>query len=152
MNLIAELLAPEDILLDVDAPSKLRVFEEVGRLFERRHGLSRAEVVDSLSAREKMGSTALGRGVAIPHARAKSLTRAVAAYVRTSMPIEFDAPDGKPVSDLVVLMVPVHATDRHLQILASVAQLFADREFMDRLHACTDAGSVSRWFADWPQP
>ena len=152
MNLIAELLAPEDILLDVDAPNKMRVFEEAGRLFERRHGLPPAEVVDSLSAREKMGSTALGRGVAIPHARAKSLTKAVAAYMRTSMPIDFDAPDGKPVSDLVVLLVPVHATETHLRILASVAQCFADREFRDKLHACTDAVGVSRLFAEWPQP
>jgi PTS system nitrogen regulatory IIA component len=151
MNLIAKLLSPEDILLDVDAPSKTRVFEEVGRLLERRHGLSQMEVVDSLCAREKMGSTGLGQGVAIPHARVKSLHTAVAAYVRTSLPIQFDAPDGKPVSDMVVLLVPQHATEEHLQILASVAEMFADRPFREQLRMCVDASSVSRLFADWPR-
>jgi nitrogen PTS system EIIA component len=151
MNLIAQLLSPEDILLDVDASSKKRVFEEVGRLFERRHGLAQAQVVDSLSAREKLGSTGLGHGVAIPHARIKGLPKAVAAIVRTRLPIPFDAPDGKPVSDMVVLLVPEQATEEHLQILAWIAQVFADRQFRQRLRMCVDAASVSRLFADWPQ-
>jgi nitrogen PTS system EIIA component len=151
MNLIAQLLSPEDILLDVDASSKRRVFEEVGRLFERRHGLAQAQVVDSLSAREKLGSTGLGHGVAIPHARIKGLPKAVAAIVRTRLPIPFDAPDGKPVSDMVVLLVPEQATEEHLQILASVSQMFADRQFRQRLRMCVDAAGVSRLFAEWPQ-
>jgi PTS system nitrogen regulatory IIA component len=151
MNPIAQLLSPEDILLDVDASSKKRVFEEVGRLFERRHGLAQAQVVDSLSAREKLGSTGLGHGVAIPHARIKGLPKAVAAIVRTRLPIPFDAPDGKPVSDMVVLLVPEQATEEHLQILAWIAQVFADRQFRQRLRMCVDAASVSRLFADWPQ-
>jgi len=151
MNLIAQLLSPEDILLDVDAPSKRRVFEEVGRLFERRHGLAHVQVVDSLSAREKLGSTGLGHGVAIPHARVKGLPKAMAAIVRTRLPIPFDAPDGKPVSDMVVLLVPEQATEEHLQILAWIAQAFSDRQFRQRLRTCVDAASVSRLFADWPQ-
>jgi PTS system nitrogen regulatory IIA component len=151
MNPIAQLLSPEDILLDVDASSKKRVFEEVGRLFERRHGLAQARVVDSLSAREKLGSTGLGHGVAIPHARVKGLSKAMAAIVRTRLPIPFDAPDGKPVSDMVVLLVPEQATEEHLQILAWIAQAFADRQFRQRLRTCVDAASVSRLFADWPQ-
>jgi PTS system nitrogen regulatory IIA component len=151
MNPIAQMLSPEDILLDVDASSKKRVFEEVGRLFERRHGLAQGQVVDSLSAREKLGSTGLGHGVAIPHARVKGLPKAMAAIVRTRLPIPFDAPDGKPVSDMVVLLVPEQATEEHLQILAWIAQAFADRQFRQRLRMCVDAAGVSRLFADWPQ-
>jgi len=151
MNPIAQLLSPEDVLLDVDAPSKTRVFEEVGRLLERRHGLSQMQVVDSLCAREKLGSTGLGHGVAIPHARIKGLRKAVAAIVRTRLPIPFDAPDGKPVSHMVVLLVPEQATEEHLQILAWVAQVFADRQFREKLRMCVDVSSVSRLFADWPQ-
>jgi PTS system nitrogen regulatory IIA component len=151
MNLMAQLLSPEDILLDVDASSKTRVFEEVGRLLERRHGLSHTQVVDSLCAREKMGSTGLGHGVAIPHARVKGLRKAVAAIVRTRLPIPFDAPDGKPVSDMMVLLVPEKATDEHLEILASVSQMFAARQFREKLRTCVDASSVSRLLADWPQ-
>jgi PTS system nitrogen regulatory IIA component len=151
MNPIAQLLSPEDILLDVDAPSKTRVFEEIGRLLERRHGLSQMQVVDSLCAREKLGSTGLGHGVAIPHARIKGLNKAVAAIMRTRLPIPFDAPDGKPVSDMVVLLVPAQATEEHLKILAWVAQVFADRQFREKLRMCVDVSSVSRLFADWPQ-
>ncbi len=151
MNPIAQLLSPEDILLDVDAPSKRRVFEEVGRLFERRHKLLQVMVVDSLCAREKLGSTGVGHGVAIPHARIKGLRKAMAAIVRTRLPIPFDAPDGKPVSDMVVLLVPEQATDEHLQILAWVAQMFTDRQFREQLRMCVDAASARRLFANWPQ-
>jgi nitrogen PTS system EIIA component len=151
MNLIAQLLSPEDILLDVDATGKTRVFEEVARLLERRHGLSRTQVVDSLCAREKLGSTGVGHGVAIPHARIKGLRKVAAAIVRTRLPIPFDAPDGKPVSDMVVLLVPEQATEEHLQILAWVAQMFADRQFREQLRMCVDAASVRRLFADSPQ-
>ena len=152
MNPISKLLTPEDILLDVDAPGKKAIFEEVARLFERRHGIPQAEVVDSLVARENMGSTGLGQGVAIPHARIKALKKPVAAVVRMRIPIAFDSPDGKPVSELVVLMVPQHATEEHLKILAAVAQLFADRQFREALRACGDAQCVNSLFAGWPLP
>src|SRR5471032_1134511 len=79
MNPVSQFLSAGDILLDVDALSKTRVFEEVGRLFEQRHGFAQAQVVENLSAREKLGSTGLGQGVAIPHARIKGLRQAVAA-------------------------------------------------------------------------
>lgn len=151
MNPVVQLLTPEDILFDVDAPSKRRVFEEVGRFFERRYGLSQKRVVDGLCAREELGSTGLGQGVAIPHARIKGLRKAVAAIVCTRLPVPFDAPDGKPVSDMVVLLVPEQGTEEHLQILASVAQMFADRQFREKLRMCVDASGVSRLFADWPQ-
>jgi PTS system nitrogen regulatory IIA component len=152
MNPIARLLSPEDILLEVDAASKTRVFEEAGRLLERRHGFPQTQVVHSLCAREELGSTGLGQGVAIPHARVKGLRKAVAAFVRTRLPIPFDAPDGKPVTDMVVILVPEHATDEHLEILAWVAQMFGTRAFREKLRMCVDAQSISRLFADRPQP
>ncbi|HXZ97212.1 MAG TPA: PTS IIA-like nitrogen regulatory protein PtsN [Burkholderiales bacterium] len=151
MNTIAQLLSPEDILLELDASSKKRVFEEVGRLFERRHGLAQAQVVECLEAREKLGSTALGKGVALPHARIKNLRQVVAAFVRLKVPIPFDAPDGKPVSDILVLLVPEQATEQHLQLLAEVAQMFCDRPFREQIRTCADLGSVCQLFADWSQ-
>ena len=151
MNPISQILSADDILLDVDALSKTRVFEEVGRLFEKRHGFVQAQVVEDLCAREKLGSTGLGHGVAIPHARIKGLRRAVAAYVRTRLPIPFDAPDGKPVSDMLILLVPEQATDEHLQILAWCAQMFGDRRFREQLRMCVAASDVHQQFADWPQ-
>jgi len=151
MNPLSQLLSADDILLDVEASSKTRVFEEVGRLFEKRHGFVQAQVIENLCTREKLGSTGLGQGVAIPHARIKGLRRAVAAYVRTRLPIPFDAPDGKPVSDMLILLVPEQATDEHLQILSWSAQMFGDRRFREQLRMCVAASDVRQLFADWPQ-
>jgi PTS system nitrogen regulatory IIA component len=149
MNQIAELLPAENILLDLDAPSKTRLFEAVGELFERTRGLSRSLVVDSLLARERLGSTGLGQSVAIPHGRIKGLTTAQGAFVRLASPIAFDAPDAKPVAQVFVLLVPEHATEQHLQLLSELAQMFSERPFRERLAAARDAPSLHTLFAEW---
>jgi PTS system nitrogen regulatory IIA component len=149
MNQIAELLPAEHILLDLDAPSKTRLFEAVGELFERTRGLAHKLVVDSLLAREKLGSTGLGQGVAIPHGRIKGLATAQGAFVRLASPIAFDAPDGKPVAQVFVLLVPEHATEQHLQLLSELAQMFSERPFRERLAAALDAASLHALFAEW---
>jgi len=151
MKTVAQLLSPENVLLDLDVSTKNGVFEEVGRLFERRHGILRTEVVNKLTAREELGSTGLGQGVAIPHARIKDLPRALAAFVRLKLPIPFDAPDAKPVSDMLILLVPQNATEQHLQMLAEFAQMFSDRRFREQIRVCADAGAVCQLFSDWPQ-
>jgi PTS system nitrogen regulatory IIA component len=148
MNVLADLLHSNDILLDLDALSKKRVFEEVGRLFDGRHGLSKAHVEQSLGKREDLGSTGLGHGVAIPHARIASLQRALGVFVRTRLPIPFDAPDEKPVSDMFVLLVPEKATEAHLQILAAIAEKFSSRAFRDKLRSCGTADEVCRLFSE----
>jgi PTS system nitrogen regulatory IIA component len=150
VNPVAQLLSSEDILLELDVSTKESVFEEVGRLFERRHGLPRAQVVESLNEREKLGSTGLGQGVALPHARIKNLAQAVAAFVRLKLPIAFDAPDAKPVGTMMILLVPERATEQHLQILAELAQMFSDSQFRERLRMCDDAGAVYQLMAEWP--
>lgn len=135
MSLIAKILSSDHIVLDLDVASKKRVFEQVGILFENSHGIARSEVFDSLFAREKLGSTGLGQGVAIPHGRAKGLKEAAGAFVRLKTPIPFDAPDGKPVQNLFVLLVPEQATDLHLQVLSELAQLFSSRQLREALLA-----------------
>jgi PTS system nitrogen regulatory IIA component len=150
MKLVPQLLSSEDVLLDLDVQTKKRVFEEVCRLFERRHGLPQTEVAESLNAREKLGSTGLGQGVALPHARIKNLPQAVAAFVRPKVPIPFDAPDAKPVWAMLILLVPEHATEEHLQILAELAQMFGDGQFREQLRMCDDAGAVYHLLSDWP--
>src|SRR3989304_6284965 len=114
MSLIAKLLPPSNVLPDLAASSKKRLFEQVGLLFENRHGVAKAVVYDSLFDRERLGSTGLGQGVAIPHGRIKGLKEALAAFVRLAQQVPFDAPDGKPVNLVFALLVPVHATERHL--------------------------------------
>jgi PTS system nitrogen regulatory IIA component len=149
MNLISKILLPENILLDTESTSKKRVFERVGLLFENNQQIARSQVFDSLFAREKLGSTGLGQGVAIPHGRIAKLRDATAAFVMTSHPIPFDAPDGQPVNLIFVLLVPERATDLHLQILGELAQIFSDTQFRNRLLACKDTASIHQLFDDW---
>src|SRR5689334_25369763 len=139
MNLIAKLLPPSNILLDLDVTSKKRMFEQAGLLFENHDGIARSLVFDSLFARERLGSTGLGQGVAIPHGRIKGLKEALGAFIRLAQPIPFDAPDGAPVTLIFVLLVPEKATEKHLQILPELAQLFSDRSLRDSMAAPADA-------------
>ena len=149
MNQIAQLLPESNILLDLEATSKKRLFEQVGQLFEDQAQIARSVVFDSLFAREKLGSTGLGQGIAIPHGRIKGLSRALGAFVRPRQPIPFDAPDGKPVGQIFVLLVPEHATEEHLQLLSELAEMFSERGFRDQLAAASDAGSLHRLFCNW---
>ena len=152
MNLISKILPSDNILLDTESTSKKRMFERVGMLFESNQQISRSLVFDSLFAREKLGSTGLGQGVAIPHGRIAKLRDATAAFVKTSHPIPFDAPDGQPVNLIFVLLVPERANDLHLQILGELAQMFSDPQFRNRLLDCAGAAGIHRMFHDWKSP
>lgn len=149
MNLIAKLLPPSNIALGLDLTSKKRLFEQAGLLFENNQGIARSKVFDSLFARERLGSTGLGQGVAIPHGRIKGLKEAVGAFVRLVTPVPFDAPDGMPVSLVFVLLVPEQATEQHLQILSELAQMLGDRELRDRLVSESDATQLHRAITLW---
>ncbi|MEP7206077.1 MAG: PTS IIA-like nitrogen regulatory protein PtsN [Casimicrobiaceae bacterium] len=149
MSQIADLLPAENVVVGLDAPSKARLFEAIGTLFESHQGLARKTVVDSLATREKLGSTGLGQGIAIPHGRIKGLQEARGAFARLAAPIAFDAPDGKPVSQVFVLLVPEQATEHHLQLLSELAQMFSDRRFRDALAAADGAATLHALFVDW---
>lgn len=149
MNLIARLLPITNVVTDLDASSKKRVFEQAGLLFENNQGIGRAIVFDSLFARERLGSTGLGQGIAIPHGRIKGLKEATGAFVRLATPVQFDAPDGKPVSLLFVLLVPEQANEQHLQLLSELAQMFSEKNFRDALGAAPDAATIHNLFANW---
>lgn len=149
MNPIAALLPASNIIVDLDVASKTQFFTVVGGVFERSAGLSHAHVAASLATREKLGSTGLGQGIAIPHGRIRGLPEAVGAFVRLRAPIPFDAPDGKPVDQLFVLLVPEQATDQHLQLLSELAQMFSERAFRDQLTHAPDAQTVAAVFRGW---
>jgi len=149
MNLISKLLPPSNIVLDLEVSSKKRMFEQAGLIFENNQGVARSLVFDSLFARERLGSTGLGQGVAIPHGRIKGLREAVAAFVRLATPVPFDAPDGRPVKLLFVLLVPEQATEQHLQILSELAQMFSDRELREQLIQTQDAGGLHQLISSW---
>jgi nitrogen PTS system EIIA component len=136
---LQSLLVPEHILLNLAATSKKRVFEEVAFLFERTAKLDRALVTDSLFARERMGSTGLGHGVAIPHGRIKGLKEPKIALIRLSAAIGFDAVDDAPVSLLFVLLVPENASQKHLDLLSEIAEILSDEVKRAELQICPSA-------------
>ncbi len=138
-----------NVLVNVDATSKKRVFEQAGLLFENQHSIARSTVTDNLFARERLGSTGLGHAVAIPHGRIKGLKNPLAAVVRVLQPIPFDAPDDEAVSLLIFLLVPEAATQRHLEILSEIAEMLSDRELRERLKTEPDAAGVHKLISDW---
>ncbi len=149
MSLIAKLLPLSNIIVGLDAASKKRVFEQAGILFENTLHIARSQIFDNLFAREKLGPTGLGQGVAIPHSRIKGLREAAAAFIRMKEPIPFDAPDGKPVNLICILLVPEKATDKHLQVLSELAQMFSDKSFREKLLIGKDAVEIHQLIANW---
>ncbi len=149
MNLIAKLLPPSNILIDADLTSKKRIFEQAGLLFENNQQVARNMVFDSLFAREKLGSTGLGQGVAIPHGRIKGLKAAAGAVIRVREAVPFDAPDGQNVKLAFVLLVPERATDEHLQILSELAQMFCDRPFREKLFGAATPEELQQLITQW---
>jgi nitrogen PTS system EIIA component len=147
VTLLASLLPASHVLLDVAATDKQAVFELAGELLESHSGVRRAQIVSSLAARERSGSTALGHGIAIPHGRVKGLRSATGAFIRTRHPIPFDAPDDAPVQLIFVLLVPEKSTELHLEILSELAQLFSDRSLRRELCSAPDVLTAQRLIA-----
>ncbi|MEN9831693.1 MAG: PTS sugar transporter subunit IIA [Limnohabitans sp.] len=149
MNRLAAILPVEQVLVGVDATSKKRAFEEAGLLFESLHGLSRALVTDSLFARERLGSTGLGHGVAIPHGRIKGLKSPMAAVFQLAQAIGFDAPDEQAVKLLIFLLVPEAATQKHLEILSEIAELLSNGRTRDDMISSATASSLHDLIDKW---
>ena len=149
MNRLAKYLPLENVVIGLSVTSKKRVFEQAGLIFENQNGIGRSSVTDNLFARERLGSTALGEGVAIPHGRIKGLKQPLAAFVRLDQPIPFESPDGQPVSLLIFLLVPEQATQQHLEILSEIAQLLSDREARERLHTEQNREELHRLLTQW---
>lgn len=133
MSLIAEILPLQHIELDIEISSKKRLFEEIGTLLETQSGLAASQVFECLFQREKLGSTGLGHGVAIPHGRLASVDKVIAAFIRSKEPVAFDAADGKPVSLVFALLVPENATGEHLEILSVLAGKFSSKTVREAL-------------------
>ena len=149
MNRLSQILPPTQVLVSVDATSKKRAFEAAGLLFENQQGLNRALITDSLFARERLGSTGLGHGVAIPHGRIKGLKAPMAAVFQLAAPIGFDAPDEQAVALLIFLLVPEAATQKHLEILSESAELLGDSALRERMKFSTDAAQLHELIASW---
>ncbi len=144
---IARWLQPREIVLDVRASTREQVLHAASEVMERFGGLIPERIYDALWRRERAGSTALGRGFAIPHARIPGIGAPVTAYLRTATPIDCAAADGIAVTHFLVILVPTEGdTDEHLQLLALVANLFSDRLFVKRLDRAESAAIAEHAF------
>ncbi|MEH6580377.1 MAG: PTS IIA-like nitrogen regulatory protein PtsN [Halioglobus sp.] len=152
MQALAHLLTPGRTVCRVSGVSKKRLFETIARIIsEDQVSLPYNLVLSSLIAREKLGSTGLGQGIAIPHCRVGNCTHAVGTLVTLDEAIDFDAPDGQPVDILFVLLVPDEAQQQHLDILAGIAGLFSQQAFCDQIRQARDADTLHSTVIDWPQ-
>jgi len=149
MNALTNLFALDRIALNSPCKNRAEVFAAVGQLFAEQAGLEAQAIVGFLDAREDLGSTALGAGVAIPHGRVKGLKNPIAAFVKLKEPIEFAAPDGEAVSILIFLLVPEKATQQHLEILSSIAQLLSDQDARKSLASEGSPEKVCQLLQTW---
>jgi nitrogen PTS system EIIA component len=148
---VTELLNIERISCANQAGSKKRVLEQMSQLIAAgQTELSQDQIFDSLISRERLGSTGLGHGVAIPHARIKDSDKTIAAVIKLNQGVDYDSPDQKPVDLLFALLVPENSTEEHLQLLAQLAEMFSDTEFVTKLRAANDAGELYQALRSWP--
>ncbi|MEN8175543.1 MAG: PTS sugar transporter subunit IIA [Pseudomonadota bacterium] len=147
-----ELLDPEGLSLANSATSKKRVLEDTAVLLARHLPASQREpVYEKLLERERLGSTGVGHGVALPHARVEGLERACGAFVQLHQGVDFDAIDDRPVDLVFALIVPQQATNEHLKLLARLAALFSDAEVRRRLRHSRTAADVLNLFGESQQ-
>lgn len=149
MTQLSQILSQKNIVLDLECSSKKRAFEQAGLIFENNCGIARSTVSDNLFARERLGSTGLGHGVAVPHGRIRGLKAPLAAFVRLSEPIPFESPDGEPVKLLIFLLIPDNVTQQHLEILSEIAEMFSDKSFRTELTEDGDANSLYAKLVNW---
>jgi PTS system nitrogen regulatory IIA component len=149
MTNIAKILPLTNVVLNLEVSSKKRAFEQAGLIFENNSGIARSIVSENLFARERLGSTGLGHGVAIPHGRIKGLKKPVAAFIRLAEPIPFESPDSEPVHLLIFLLMPDNVTKQHLAILAEIAEMFSDSSIRAELSNETDPVAVHNLIMAW---
>lgn len=148
--LVADLLTVGRIIPDALPASKKRALELLSTLIaQEQSGMDANLVFDSLLARERLGSTGLGHGVAIPHGRVRNATTSLGAFIRLQQPIDYDAMDGEPVDLLFGLLVPEESTEEHLQILARLAEMFSNPDFVKQLRHCSTADELYTLLSTW---
>ncbi len=140
---IADILDPGRIVVGANLASRKSVLEKLAEMLSSADPLLNSKLVfDSLLARERLGTTGLGNGIAIPHGRVECNGKSVGAFLRTGHPIDFDAVDNAPVDIFFALCVPEDATDEHLALLSALAGNFSDRVFVESLRAISSPTDV----------
>lgn len=135
---ISALLSPQSIFLDVEISSKKKLLELIANIVADQTQLAESTIYNNLLNRERLGSTGLGQGFAVPHARLENLNKTVGCFFRLKDPVNFEAPDNQPVDLLFTIIIPEEATEEHLLILSSLAGIFSQTDVCE---AIRNAGS-----------
>jgi len=150
---ISDILTPERMLCHVETTSKKRVLEYFSKLLAQESSLFTSyEIFDSLLGRERLGSTAVGKGVALPHARVTQSKVTLAAFLQLEKGIDFDAFDKQPVDLLFALMVPEDSTEEHLKVLAQLASMFSEESFCEKLRQVKECREKFNLLIHWQPP
>lgn len=152
MNHIAPLLKLEAVSLDRDIPTRKRAFEELSLIIEQCAGVSHRDVFNALIAREKLGCTCLGGGVAIPHGRIEGLDEIVLAILRTNEPVAFDTPDNRRARLFFCVMIPKGDADKYLDVLSDIAALLKTRVSKEALLKAETPLELCEYVSHWVPP
>lgn len=150
---LLDIITPGRIATQVHATSRKRALEAVSEIFASHSAdtLDAHHVFDSLIARERLGTTAIDHGVAIPHGRIKNTSNTIGAFVQLTDGIDCDAMDRQPVNLMFALLVPEESTEEHLQLLARLAKMFSDADLRERLRTATDSQTLYDMLIQWDQ-
>ena len=147
---ITDLLSSERVACRDEVGSKKRLLEQLGGLLASSSPmLSQHEIFDALLNREKLGSTGLGKGVAIPHGRMAGLEHPVCAFIKLGTAVDFDTSDGQPVDLVFALLVPEDSTEEHLQVLSTIAEIFSSTGICSALRACESGDCLLEQLHHW---
>ena len=141
---ISALLSPDRIIIDADISSKKRLLEFIANTVATQFNLPQSVLFNNLLDRERLGSTGLGKGFAIPHARLVNLDTTIACFIRLDQPVNFEAPDNQPVDLVFAIIIPENATDEHLKILSSLAKIFSQSEICEAIRNAGSGEEVAR--------
>ncbi|MGD8784942.1 MAG: PTS IIA-like nitrogen regulatory protein PtsN [Thioalkalispiraceae bacterium] len=148
--LLTDLITPERIACNVNAQSKKRALEQLSEIIsDTEDTVSANDVFESLLARERLGGTGVGYGVAIPHGRLKDGQHTLGAFIKLQNGVDYDAADHQPVDLLFALLVPQESTDEHLQILAQLAKMFSSQEFRAKLREASTIEEIHQLLVNW---
>jgi len=147
---LANIITVDRVACDVDTASKKRALEHLSQLISTdAPDLNPNDIFESLVARERLGSTGLGKGIAIPHGRLKSGNQTIAAFIQLAKGVDFDAPDGQPVDLMCGLLVPPECSDEHLEVLATLSEMFRSSELRDKLRDSHNPEIIYGLLAEW---
>jgi PTS system nitrogen regulatory IIA component len=139
---ISALLSPQKIFIDAEVTSKKKLLELIANVVADRSQLGQSIIYNNLLSRERLGSTGLGRGFAVPHARVPDLDRTIGCFFRLKDPVNFESPDNLPVDLVFTIIIPQEATEEHLLILSALARIFSREEVCQAIREATSKEEI----------